>query len=199
MITINPRASKLIDQYIQRMPELAKPICRKLRNLIRRADPKIVEDWKWGPNFNRNGMVCGFGAFKQHVSFVFFRGALLKDKGGLLKYGSSNRYTRTMRFTSVNEIDEPALIEYIREAALLNTSSRNQSPASKRIFLPTDFRNALQKNNKAHQTYKNLAYTYRKEYVEWIRSAKRESTRISRIKRAIEILAKGEHMSQRYM
>lgn len=66
---IQPDASKKIDAYIAKAQAFAQPIGRKLRELIQKAHADIVEDWKWGaPNFHKDGMVCGLGAFKQHVT-----------------------------------------------------------------------------------------------------------------------------------
>ena len=83
-MAIHPNATQEIDRYIAKAPEFARPICARIRALIHKADPDIVEDWKWGPNFNKHGMICGFGAFKEHVSLGFFKGELLKDPKKLL-------------------------------------------------------------------------------------------------------------------
>jgi hypothetical protein len=72
-------AKKRIDNYIASGSALARPILRKLRELIFIAEPAIIEDWKWGPNYSKNGMVCGYFGFKEHVTFTFFGGAALKD------------------------------------------------------------------------------------------------------------------------
>lgn len=84
--------------------------------MILKADPDIIEDWKWGPNYQKNGMVCGFGAFKQHVILTFFQGAILKDPKKILNHGTTNQHNRNIKFKSINDIDEDTLIKYIREA-----------------------------------------------------------------------------------
>jgi hypothetical protein len=75
----SPNATALVNEYITKTLAFTPPIYNKLREIFFKAEPEIVEDWTWGPNYSKNGMVCGFGAFKQHVSLAFFRGALMKD------------------------------------------------------------------------------------------------------------------------
>jgi hypothetical protein len=63
-------------------------------------------------------------------------------------------------------------------------------PAKKIVFLPDDFASALKKNKKQETFFSSLSFTNRKEYVEWIVTAKREETRNERVKGSIERLAK---------
>lgn len=41
------KSSRLIDKYIEDFPVWSKAICVKLKETIHKADPDIVEDWKW--------------------------------------------------------------------------------------------------------------------------------------------------------
>jgi hypothetical protein len=63
--------------------------------------------------------------------------------------------------------------------------------ASERIVrLPEDFEKALKKNKKANEFFQRLSFTNKKEYVEWIVTAKREETRNERVKGSVERLLK---------
>ncbi|MBA3683150.1 MAG: DUF1801 domain-containing protein, partial [Bacteroidetes bacterium] len=53
-------ASLKITEYIDTLPDWSQKICKKLRTIILKADPKLIEDWNWGPNYYLEGMVCGF-------------------------------------------------------------------------------------------------------------------------------------------
>jgi hypothetical protein len=57
MPKIDPNASKHITEYIDTLAPFAKEICVKLRAIILASSNELVEDWKWGPNYNANGMV----------------------------------------------------------------------------------------------------------------------------------------------
>ncbi len=74
----NPNAAALITDGMAELEPFAREICIRLRSIILSADPSFIEDWKWGPNYYLNGMVCGYWGFKKHVSLVFFQGSLLK-------------------------------------------------------------------------------------------------------------------------
>ena len=76
---IQNNASTEVLNYIESLPEFAKTICHRLREIILKTDPGIIEDWKWGPNYNLNGMLCGFGGFQKHVKFTFYNGSAMKD------------------------------------------------------------------------------------------------------------------------
>jgi len=51
-------ASILITAAFAKMPEPIQAMVNKLRALVHQAEPSMIEDWKWGPNFYCNGMVC---------------------------------------------------------------------------------------------------------------------------------------------
>ncbi len=57
--------------------------------------------------------------------------------------------------------------------------------------LPDDLKELLKKNKKEAALFDALPYSHKKEYVEWIVTAKREETRSKRIKETIERLGKG--------
>ncbi|MBN9384072.1 MAG: YdeI/OmpD-associated family protein [Chitinophagaceae bacterium] len=64
-------------------------------------------------------------------------------------------------------------------------------PATRTVRVPEDLEKALKRNKTAREVYESLAYSHRKEYVEWIVTAKREETRTERVKGTIERLQKG--------
>jgi hypothetical protein len=64
-------------------------------------------------------------------------------------------------------------------------------PQTKEVTLPDDLAAALKKNKKQSDIFNALSFTCKKEYIEWIVTAKREETRTERIKGTIERLAKG--------
>jgi uncharacterized protein YdeI (YjbR/CyaY-like superfamily) len=64
------------------------------------------------------------------------------------------------------------------------------NPATKEVKLPDDLEAALKKNKKEASFFDTLAFTNKKEYLEWIVTAKREETRAERIKGTIERLEK---------
>lgn len=63
-------------------------------------------------------------------------------------------------------------------------------PKTKTVKLPDDFESALKKNKKQEAFFNMLSFTNKKEYVEWIVTAKKEETRNERVKAAIDRLGK---------
>ena len=64
------------------------------------------------------------------------------------------------------------------------------NPKTKEIKLPDDLAAALKKNKKANEFFTSLSFTNKKEYIEWIVTAKREETRKERVDGTIERLLK---------
>lgn len=63
------------------------------------------------------------------------------------------------------------------------------------VIVPEDFRKILNKNKPANEIFCKMAYTHRKEYVQWIESAKKPETRINRIQKAVEMISDGKNFS----
>lgn len=65
------------------------------------------------------------------------------------------------------------------------------NPKTKTVKLPEDFDSVLKKHKKELMFFNSLSFTNKKEYVEWVVTAKREQTKIDRINGSIERLGKG--------
>jgi len=178
-------ASLKITEYIDTLPDWSQKICKRLRTIILKCDPKLIEDWKWGPNYFLEGMVCGYAGFKNHVGISFFRGALLKDKKKLLHANPGSIHTWGLKFTDVKDINEDIILEYVIEAIDLNKKG-------KKVIVPKDRTVEVAKDIKKEfklagvlTYFETLAYSHKKEYIMWIEDAKKEETRMSRIEKAI--------------
>ena len=62
------------------------------------------------------------------------------------------------------------------------------------LDMPLEFARALDKNKKAKENFERLAPSYRKHYIGWIITAKREETKDKRIRESVSLLAKGERL-----
>jgi uncharacterized protein YdeI (YjbR/CyaY-like superfamily) len=195
----NPNASVEIDKYIEALPTWSKKICQKLRNIALTADTAIIEDWKWGPNYYCDGMLCGFAAHQKFVNFVFFQGALLKDKKKILQHNEGSLHNRHLRYTDVKEINEDVLLTYLFEA-IDNNKQGNKLLVTKdkTIPIPADVKKAFSKHG-VLQDYENMTFSRRKEYMYWFNSAKREETLTKRIDLAIEMIRKKQGVMDKYM
>lgn len=114
---MNPK----VDEYITNHSDWKGDYLQKLRSIIRDADPKIVEEWKWDvPVFTHNKMVCAISSFKDHVKINFFSGAKLTDSHKLFNNGFTSKQHRSIDFKEGDTIHEKELKELIKEAVELN-------------------------------------------------------------------------------
>lgn len=63
--------------------------------------------------------------------------------------------------------------------------------ATKTVRVPDDLAAAFKRNSEARRAYEALSYSNRKEYVLWVVGAKREETRVARVKGTVEKLLAG--------
>lgn len=191
-------ATELIDEAFDKMEPSIKAMCVKLRELVHQADPAILEDWKWGPNFNHNGMVCGIWGFKKHASIHFYKGTLMADKAKLFNFGDGNENVLSIKFTDISQINDALIVDYVKEAVQLNILGLKPKPLPKVVDVPADLQELLNQNPKAKAVFDNFAYSHKKEYVEWITQAKREETRLARLQKTIEMLTEGKGRHDKY-
>ena len=81
----------------------------------------------------------------------------------------------------------PAGLATIRVAK--ENSEWSRTPVNrKELVIPTFMREPLAKNKKALVNFSNLANSYKRQYVSWVSSAKKEDTRKKRLAEAISLL-----------
>ena len=115
--------SRLIDERIAELDDWRGAMLRRLRALVREADPGIVEEWKWRvPVWSHDGIVCTGETYKNVVKMTFARGAALKDPSGLFNSSLEGHTRRAIDFREGDPIDEKALQSLIRAAVALNRS-----------------------------------------------------------------------------
>lgn len=198
MPEIHPNAAGEIQNYIDSMPDFAQPICKKLRSIILKADKNIIEDWKWGPNYSYDGMLCGFGGFKHHVKFTFYNGSGMKDPKKIFNHCVDNEFNRSIKYTDLKEIDEKLIKEYIKESISVNKNGFKRIVQDKSVAVPADLEKALSKNITAYTFFDELSYGYKKDFVEWVVSAKRNETRVERIAKTITLCTEGKKLNDKY-
>ena len=76
--------SQLIDKRIEDLGDWRGQTLARIRALIHKAVPEVVEEWKWEvPVWSHNGIICTGEAYKKAVKLTFPKGASLKDPAGL--------------------------------------------------------------------------------------------------------------------
>ncbi|MGF0237510.1 DUF1801 domain-containing protein [Rhodococcus sp. IEGM1300] len=119
-------AAQLIDARIQELGDWRGQTLAQVRALITRADPEVVEEWKWRgvPVWSHAGIICTGETYKNAVKLTFAKGASLQDPSGLFNASLEGNTRRAIDIHHGESIDEAALKDLILQAVALNMSAR---------------------------------------------------------------------------
>ena len=114
--------SQLIDSRIKELGDWRGEMLGRIRSLIKDADPKVVEEWKWRgvPTWYHDGIICTGETYKAVVKTTFAKGASLKDPSGLFNSSLEGSTRRAIDFHEGDKINEKAFKALIRAAVDLN-------------------------------------------------------------------------------
>src|SRR3954463_12551246 len=119
--------SQLIDARIDELGDWRGKTLSRVRALVKRADPDVVEEWKWRkpsnpgvPVWSHQGGICTGETYKSAVKLTFFKGASLEDPSGLFNSSLEGNTRRAIDIHEDDEIDEEAFMTLIRAAVSLN-------------------------------------------------------------------------------
>jgi hypothetical protein len=118
--------SQLIDARIKELSDWRGETLARIRTLIKKTDPEVIEEWKWRgvPVWSHAGIICTGETYKNVVKMTFAKGASLEDPTSLFNSSLEGNTRRAIDFHEGDKIDEKALQALIRAAVALNTSSR---------------------------------------------------------------------------
>src|ERR1700677_3781678 len=114
-------ASAFIDAKINELGDWRGKTLAKVRAIIHKADPEIVEEWKWmgTPVFSHGGIVCTGETYKSVVKLTFAKGAALEDPSGLFNSSLEGNVRRAIDLHENDEVDGDAFKALIRAAVAL--------------------------------------------------------------------------------
>ena len=127
-----------IDEMIKEFGDWRGQKLSRLRSVIKKSVPGVVEELKWRkpsnphgvPTWSKDGGICTGETYKKAVKLTFFKGASLADPKGLFNSSLEGNTRRAIDFGEEDEIDEGALKALVREAVALNTGTA--APKGKR-------------------------------------------------------------------
>ena len=117
--------SELIDARIKELCDWRGEMLARLRALIKEADPRVVEEWKWRgiPVWSHDGLICTGETYKNVVKMTFSKGASLNDPASLFNSSLEGNARRAIDFRQGDKVDEAALKALVRAAVTLNKST----------------------------------------------------------------------------
>jgi len=116
--------SRLIDARIKELNDWRGKTLARVRALIKQADPKVVEEWKWRgvPVWSHDGIICTGETYKSVVKLTFAKGASLKDPAKLFNSSLEGNTRRAIDIHEGDDLDEGAFKTLIRAAVALNSA-----------------------------------------------------------------------------
>ncbi|TKC07931.1 hypothetical protein FA048_12255 [Pedobacter polaris] len=193
---------KRIDTYIAKAEPFAQPILNHIRNLVHQASPLINETIKWSfPHFEYKATICSMASFKGHCTLGFWKASLMQDPYQLFNekesaMGSVGRIEKLEDLPS-----DKILTEYILEALKIDESGAKLKKViipKAEIPMPSYFADELNQNPTAKQHFENFSPSHKREYLEWITTAKTEATKLKRMATTIEWLTEGKSLNWKY-
>ena len=123
--------SQQMDARIRERDDWRGATLSRIRNLIKQADPEVVEEQKWKkpsnpagiPVWSHDGLVCTGETYKNHVRLTFPKGASLKDPMHLFNASLDANAWRAIEIHQGDTINESAFKDLIRAAVALNRAS----------------------------------------------------------------------------
>ncbi len=125
-----PSASELISKRIAELGGWRGETLGRMRELIKQADPDVVEEWKWmgTPVWSHDGILCTGESYKDKVKLTFAKGAFLKDPARLFNASLDGNVRRAIDVHEGQEVDGPAFKALVHEAIALNGAGKPKPP-----------------------------------------------------------------------
>ncbi len=107
----------------------------RVRELIKQADPDVIEEVKWRkpsnpagvPVWSHGGIICTGETYKDKVKLTFASGASLEDPSRMFNSSLEGGTRRAIDIHEGDRIDEGAFKALVREAVALNLAKATKS------------------------------------------------------------------------
>jgi len=191
MNRMNPK----VDGFLRKAKKWQEEM-KKLRRIS--LDCGLTEELKWGKpcyTFQKSNIVITQG-FKEFCALLFCKGALLKDRHGILKkFGW--QAARRIPFTDVREIleMEPILKAYIHEAIEAEKAGLKVNYKKKPEPIPEELQNKLDEIPALKTAFAALTPGRQRGYILYFSAAKQSKTRESRVEKYMRQILNGKGLN----
>lgn len=171
-----------------------------LKSIIDKTE--LVETIKWGGPiyvYNKKNVI-GIGGFKNYFAIWFLNGVFLKDEKKRLinAQEDTTKSMRQWRFTSKNEVNEVEVLEYILEAIENEKQGKIIKATKKEAIISELFQKELDQNLALLEAFKNFSPYKQYEFLEYIKTAKQEKTKLSRMEKVIPMILNNIGLNDKY-
>ena len=128
-------ATALIDAKLAALGDWRGAALRRMRDLIRLAEPGVVEEVKWRkptnphgvPVWSHGGIVCTGETYRDKIKLTFARGASVPDPAGLFNSSLDAGVRRAIDIREGEEVDAEAFTALVRAAVAVNGAAGRKS------------------------------------------------------------------------
>lgn len=190
-----------VDEYIQSKSKWQKEL-EQIRSIL--LSLSLEEDIKWGiPAYiHKKKNILGLSAFKNYCGLWFHHGVFLKDDANVLVNAQEDktRGMRQMRFTSLDQNDLKLIKTYVLEAMQNSEAGKVIKPKKNTnpIVIPEELEQEFSKNSQLKISFNEFSASKQREFCEYISSAKRPTTKLSRIEKIIPMIFNGIGLNDKY-
>lgn len=193
-------AVKTANDYFDKNLQYSKEL-NELRRILLKSG--LTETIKWGiPCYcYQKHNVVAMCEFKSYFGLWFYQGALLTDeRKNLINANEENtKALRQWRMNSMDDIDEQLILSYIHES-IENFKIGNiiLPERGKEINVPNELQDVLNTRNDVKIQFDSLSTTKKRDFCEFISSAKRVETKQQRIEKIIPMIMNGIGLNDQY-
>lgn len=194
-------SSVKVSEYISKHPKFSIQLSQ-IREVL--SQTELEETVKWGaPAYVLDGkIVIGMAAFKNHMGIWFHQGVFLKDTQQKLVNAQEGKTKalRQWRFEENDAIDKKLVLAYVNEAIENCKAGKEVKPvrAKKKVAPPELMEARFNENSAFKKAFDDLTPGKQREYAEYIASAKREATKVSRLEKIEPMVLQGVGLNDKY-
>lgn len=187
-----------VDEYLNKAKKW-KEESEKLREIVLSCN--LTEDYKWmHPCYTlENKNIVIIHGFKEYCALLFHKGALLKDKQGILIQQTENvQAARQIRFTNLQQIVdmETILKEYILEAIEVEKAGlKVELKKNTEYVVPEEFQTKLDENPALKTAFEALTPGRQRAYLFYFSQPKQSKTRVSRVEKSTQQILDGKGLN----
>jgi len=191
--------AKKIDVYIEKQGKWRDQLVA-IRDILNAS--VLVETVKWGsPTYTLDSnILISLVGFKNHCAIWFHQGVFLEDSKSVLVNAQegTTKGMRQLRIIEGSKINKALVKAYIAETIANHRAGKKVAPTKKTLKISAELDAALKKGSKLKLAFNTLTSGKQREYADHIASAKRQKTRINRMKKVAPLILQGAGLHDKY-
>jgi len=188
-----------VEEYLESSETYSNEL-ERLRSIL--LTTELQETVKWGiPTYTINNKnVISISAFKSHFGMWFFNGVFLTDPHQILHNAQEGKTKgmRQLRFKNATDIDKSIILDYVLEAIQNQKKGLEIKPEKKPLLIPEELSEVFKSNTTLESMFNSLNLTKKREFTEYISTAKRAQTKQQRLEKIIPMILNNIGLNDKY-